>query len=52
MYNLESIERFRIIPLLELPVPPVYCTINKRPALTAGNFSLIYGKKRLGRHSY
>jgi AAA domain len=49
MYNLESLERLRINPNLDLSTPPTFCKINNRSALTAGNFSLIYGKKKSGK---
>jgi hypothetical protein len=44
-----NIEQYRINPLLELKEPPTYCMINNRPSLTAGNFSLINGKKKAGK---
>lgn len=46
---LTEIEKFRINPLTELLDPPTYCIINNRPSLTAGNFSLINGKKKAGK---
>jgi hypothetical protein len=45
----EILERLRINPLIEIDEPPTYCSINNRPSLTAGNFSLIYGKKKAGK---
>jgi len=46
---MELIEKLRINPLTEVSEPPTYCTINNKPSLTAGNFSLIYGKKKSGK---
>jgi hypothetical protein len=43
------IEKSRINPLTEISEPPTYCTINNKPTLTSGNFSLIYGKKKSGK---
>ncbi len=42
-------DRYRIDPLAEITEPPVYCKINNAPSLTAGNFSLINGKKKAGK---
>lgn len=47
--NNELIEKYKINPLTEINEPPTYCLINNRPSLTAGNFSLIYGKKKAGK---
>lgn len=47
--NIEIYEKYRINPLNELPEPPAYCLINNLPSLTAGNFSLINGKKKAGK---
>jgi len=47
--NKELIEKFRINPLTVINEPPTYCLINNQPSLTAGNFSLIYGKKKAGK---
>jgi hypothetical protein len=43
------LKRLRINPLDDIPEAPAYCTINNKPALTAGNFSLITGKKKAGK---
>jgi hypothetical protein len=45
----DLINKYRINPLADVSEPPTYCTINNRPSLTAGNFSLIYGKKKAGK---
>ena len=45
----ELISKCKINPLDELSEPPVYCFINDVPSLTAGNFSLINGKKKAGK---
>ena len=45
----ELIKKYKIDPLIEINEPPTYCFINNRPSLTAGNFSLIYGKKKAGK---
>lgn len=42
-------ESFKIDPLADLTEPPVYCSINDRPSMTAGNFSLINGKAKSGK---
>lgn len=47
--NNEYINKYKINPLEEVSEPPAYCKINNRPSLTAGNFSLIYGKKKAGK---
>jgi len=47
--HIEFINNYRIDPLVEISEPPTYCLINCRPSLTAGNFSLIYGKKKAGK---
>jgi len=47
--NKELIDNYRINPLAEVSEPPTYCLINNRPSLTAGNFSLIIGKKKAGK---
>jgi RecA-family ATPase len=47
--NNELINKYKINPLIEINEPPTYCLINNRPSLTAGNFSLIYGKKKAGK---
>jgi len=47
--HIEFINNYRIDPLAEISEPPTYCLINSRPSLTAGNFSLIYGKKKAGK---
>ena len=47
--NKEVIDKFKIDPLAEINEPPTYCLINDKPSLTAGNFSLIYGKKKAGK---
>jgi hypothetical protein len=44
-----SIDKYRINPLEEVTESPTYCLINNMPALTAGNFSLIKGKKKAGK---
>lgn len=46
---LTNIEKFRINPQEELLDSPTYCFINNRPSLTAGNFTLINGKKKAGK---
>jgi hypothetical protein len=45
----EIIEKYKINPLEEVSEPPTYCFINDKPSLTAGNFSLIIGKKKAGK---
>ena len=45
----DILEKLRINPLTEINEPPTYCSINNRPSLTAGNFSLINGKKKAGK---
>lgn len=45
----EQIDKYKINPLDEISEPPAYCTINSKPSLTAGNFSLINGKKKAGK---
>ena len=47
--NINIYEKYRINPLNELSEPPAYCLINNVPSLTAGNFSLINGKKKAGK---
>jgi hypothetical protein len=46
---IESVDKYRINPLDDISEPPAYCTINNRPSLTAGNLSLINGKKKAGK---
>jgi hypothetical protein len=46
---LTDIENLRINPLEELSDAPAYCFINDKPSLTAGNFTLINGKKKAGK---
>ena len=47
--QINKIDKLRINPLLEISEPPTYCKINNRHTFTAGNFSLIYGKKKAGK---
>ena len=47
--NKELLDKLKIDPLAEINEPPTYCLINDRPSLTAGNFSLINGKKKAGK---
>jgi len=47
--KLKTIDKLRINPLDEISEPPTYCMINDKPSLTAGNFSLINGKKKAGK---
>jgi hypothetical protein len=46
---LTNIEKYRIKPEVELLDTPTYCYINNKPSLTAGNFTLINGKKKAGK---
>ena len=43
------LEKYRIDPLAEMSEPPVYCKIDDKPTMTAGNFSLINGKAKSGK---
>jgi hypothetical protein len=47
--KIDILNKYRINPLADVSEPPSYCTINDIPSLTAGNFSLIYGKKKAGK---
>jgi hypothetical protein len=46
---LANIEKYKINPLEEILEAPTFCLINNMPSLTAGNFSLINGKKKAGK---
>jgi|ERR1035437_105642 hypothetical protein len=46
---IEHMEQSRIDPLSEMIEPPVYCSIDGAPTMTAGNFIMIDGKKKAGK---
>lgn len=43
------LQKYRIDPTVEIMEPPVYCKIDDKPSMTAGNFSLINGKAKSGK---